>query len=238
MKRGTVPLLVGSIFTLVGTVFLIVGIAVGASTMSFLDSAERTDGTVIELTERTSTDSDGSSSTAWYPTIEFTTPYGETISFVGSTGSNPPAHDVGDEVPVAYDPDNPSDAKLSAFLSLYLLPLIFGGIGVVFTPIGIGLLVVGIRKRRARAKLLREGTEVWAEITYVGRDRHVSINHRHPFVVRATWHDPLSGQTHTASSDYVTRDPRPELEGRTHVRVLYDPSKPDDSLVDLQTPAR
>lgn len=237
MKRGTIPLLVGGIFTLVGAGFLLVAIIIAANSMSFLAGAERTDGIVVDLTERTSTnrDSDGHRRrrTTWYPTVEFTTTDGETVSFDESTGSNPPASDVGDEVPVAYDPDHPSDARVATFGSLYLLPLIFGGVGVVFTPIGAVLLIVGIRKRSSQARLLRDGTEVWAEISHVGVVRNIRLNRRHPYVVHAAWRDPSTGRTHRARSDYLIHDPGPQLLGRTRVRVLYNPDNPDDNVMDL-----
>lgn len=241
MKRGTIPLLVGAILSCVGVVFLIVGVAIGADTVSFLASAERTEGVVVELTERTSTsrDTDGHTrtSTTWYPTVEFSTGAGETVTFESSVGSDPPTHDVGEEVPVAYDPANPSDAKVATGLSLYLLPLIFGGLGVVLSAVGIPLLIVGIRKKRVRRRLLRDGTEVWAEISEVGVEFNVRINRRHPYVVRATWHDPRTGRTHHATSDYLTRDPGPDLRGRTHVRVQYDPENPDENVMDLRAAA-
>jgi hypothetical protein len=43
----------------------------------------------------------------FYPIVEFCTAEGQTIRFQGSTGSNPPAHRVGDKVQVRYDPQSP-----------------------------------------------------------------------------------------------------------------------------------
>jgi len=52
-------------------------------------------------------------------------------------------------------------------------------------------------------------------------------------VVRVAWQDPTSGETHTATSDYVWDDPGPRLASRAGVKVLFDPNRPSRSLVDL-----
>lgn len=236
MRNGRFFTLVGGIFGLIGLLLLCVGIALAASTASFLASAERTDGTVVALTERTTTtrSSDGHtrSSTSWYPTVEFTV-HGSRYSFQSSTGGNPPSYEKGEGVPVAYDPGDPSNARISSFWSAFLAPLIVGGLGVVFTPIGAILFVKGRRIARLRAWLWKQGRQVWAEIEHVGRDFSVQVNKRHPYVVHATWQDERTGRTYTAVSDHLRDDPGPRLQGQTRVRVLYDAADPDRNLIDL-----
>ncbi|MGP3919121.1 DUF3592 domain-containing protein [Nonomuraea sp. 10N515B] len=154
MHNGRLFTIVGGIFGLIGLVLLCVGIALAASTASFLASANQTEGTVAGVTARTTTtrSSDGHirRSTSWYPTVEFTVD-GRRYSFLSSTGSNPPSHKEGESVPVAYDPDDPSNARVASFWSAFLAPLIVGGIGVMFTPIGAVLFAKGRRIARLRA---------------------------------------------------------------------------------------
>ncbi|MEV4014150.1 DUF3592 domain-containing protein [Nonomuraea angiospora] len=69
----------------------------------------------------------------------------------GSSRQQPTSHEQGESVPVAYDPADPSDARMASFWSAFLAPLIAGGLGVVFTPIGAVLLVKGRRIARLRA---------------------------------------------------------------------------------------
>ncbi|MEU4509147.1 DUF3592 domain-containing protein [Nonomuraea wenchangensis] len=153
MHNGRPLTLIGAIFALVGLVLLGVTIALTASTASFLASAQRTEGTVTGLTPRTTTsrDSDGYTrrSTTWYPTVEFTVD-GRRYSFQSSTGHNPPAYTEGEGVPVAYDPDDPSDARISTFWSAFLAPVITGGLGVVFASIGTIVFVLGRRSAKKR----------------------------------------------------------------------------------------
>jgi hypothetical protein len=153
MHNGRPLTLIGAIFALVGLILLGVTLALAASTASFLASAQRTEGTVTGLTPRTTTsrDSDGYTrrSTTWYPTVEFTVD-GRRYSFQSSTGNNPPAYRQGEGVPVAYDPDDPSDARISTFWSAYLAPVITGGLGVVFASIGTIVFVLGRRSAKKR----------------------------------------------------------------------------------------
>jgi uncharacterized protein DUF3592 len=233
MNRGRLFAIIGGIFGLVGVVMLGVGVAWAVSTAAFQASAEQTDGTVVALTERTSTStSSGRRSSAWYPTVEYAVD-GRRYSFDSNVGANPPAYAQGDTVPVAYDPANPSDAQIATFWSAYLGPMIVGGLGIVFTPLGTVLFVMGRRLLRRREWLRTKGREVWAEIADVGVEFSVEINGRHPYVVHATWYDEGTGRTHVATSDPVRDDPGPGLRGRTHVRVLYDPADPDRNVLDL-----
>ncbi|MEV0385848.1 DUF3592 domain-containing protein [Nonomuraea sp. NPDC050643] len=236
MHNGRLFTIVGGIFGLIGLVLLCVGIALAASTASFLGSAERTDGTVVSLIARTTTtrgsDGHARSGTSYYPTVEFAVG-GRRYTFVSSTGGNPPSHKEGESVPVAYDPDDPSDARIASFGSAFLAPLIVGGLGAVFTPIGAVLFVKGRRIARLRAWLREQGRPVWAEIEHVGRDFTVRVTNRHPYVVHATWQDERTGRTYTATSDHLRDDPGPRLRGQTRVRVLYDAADPSRNLVDL-----
>ena len=144
---------------MIGLGLLIGGVAVGIGTVQFMISAERVDGKVVDMTARTSSDSSGtrsSTSTTWYPTVDFTVD-GETHSFQGSVGSNPPAYEIGDPVEVAYDPEDPANARLASFWTAYFLPLVLCGIGVVFTPIGAVLLVAAHRTLATRAWLRGNG---------------------------------------------------------------------------------
>jgi hypothetical protein len=42
---------------------------------------------------------------------------------------------------VLYHPNPPHDARISSFTDLWLLSLILGGLGVLFTALGAGLLL-------------------------------------------------------------------------------------------------
>ena len=115
-------------------------------TLRFVTDAERSTGTVIDLDSQMS---DGD--IVYYPEVRFTTAEGRTVEFKSSSGSSSPP-DVGDRVEVLYDPDDPRDAQLSGFFSLWLWPIACGGLGIAFSVFslfspGWGLLARGRRRR-------------------------------------------------------------------------------------------
>ncbi|QKV97311.1 DUF3592 domain-containing protein [Streptomyces sp. NA02950] len=135
-----------------GTVFLVVGLILAGVSVSFLADAERARGTVVALDWRN--DDHGASGKerendkpAAYPVVEFTSADGARRTFRSSTGSNPPSYEEGDRVEVLYRADSPEDARINGFASLWLLPLVFGGVGLAMA--GIGTAVVRARRWRS-----------------------------------------------------------------------------------------
>ncbi|MFJ9173588.1 DUF3592 domain-containing protein [Streptomyces sp. NPDC102360] len=140
-----------------GGVFVIVGLILAWSSISLLQDARRTEGTVVGIEWRggeirTSGKSRHRDEPAAYPVVEFATADGVRRTFHSSTGSNPPAYEQGERVEVLYRADSPQDAKIDGFLSLWLLPLIFGGIGLFVAAIG---AVIAIVRGRLRAQPVR-----------------------------------------------------------------------------------
>jgi hypothetical protein len=136
-----------------GAVFLVIGLILAGISVSFLADAERARGTVVELEWRS--DNNGASRKSRennrpvaYPVVEFTAADGMPRTFRSSTGSNPPSYEQGERVEVLYRADSPEDARINGFASLWLLPLIFGGIGLVIGGIGTAVAVLGRRRTR------------------------------------------------------------------------------------------
>jgi hypothetical protein len=135
-----------------GSLFLVIGLVLAGVSVSFLTDAEKARGTVVALEWRN--DSVGTSSRkvrsqdkpAAYPVVEFTPTDGTPRTFRSSTGSNPPSYEEGDRVEVLYRADSPDDAEINGFASLWLLPLVFGGLGLLFAGIGTAVAVVGRRR--------------------------------------------------------------------------------------------
>ena len=124
-----------------GALFLVVGVILAGVSVSFLADAERARGTVVALEWRD--DHRGSSrhrraedQPVAYPVVEFTSADGTPRTFRNTTGSNPPSYEEGERVEVLYRADSPDDARINGFASLWLLPLIFGGIGLAIAGIG------------------------------------------------------------------------------------------------------
>ncbi|MFJ8949087.1 DUF3592 domain-containing protein [Streptomyces sp. NPDC102340] len=136
-----------------GAIFLVVGLILAWSSVSLLREADRTTGRVVALKWRdadigTSRKSRNRDEPSAYPVVEFAAADGTPYTFRSSTGSNPPSYEEGERVEVLYRADDPEDAQINGFLSLWLLPLIFGGIGLIAAAVATGIAVFG-RQRRA-----------------------------------------------------------------------------------------
>ncbi|MFZ3555307.1 DUF3592 domain-containing protein [Streptomyces sp. BH055] len=134
-----------------GGIFLVVGLILAWSSVSLLREADRATGTVVSLQwrdedigpSRKSRDRDRP---AAYPVVEFAAADGTPYTFRSSTGSNPPSYEEGERVEVLYRADDPEDAQINGFLSLWLLPLIFGGIGLIAAAVAAIVAMVGRRR--------------------------------------------------------------------------------------------
>ena len=134
-------------------IFLLIGIGLlgGAvlsfvMTLQFIDRAVAADGVVIALEERW--DSDDSAYT-YYPRVAFETEDRRKFEFTSDTGSRPASFDIGDPVRVLFDPARPEAARIDSVLQLWLLPLILGGIGTVFSAFGL-LATLSVASESAR----------------------------------------------------------------------------------------
>ncbi|WP_039942384.1 DUF3592 domain-containing protein [Streptomyces himastatinicus] len=133
-----------------GALFLAIGLILAGVSASFLTDAKRARGTVVSLEWRNDHETSPRTQTddkpAAYPVVAFTSADGAPRKFEDSTGSNPPSYELGERVEVLYAPGSPEDARINGFASLWLMPLIFGGIGFVIAGIGTGVAVATRRR--------------------------------------------------------------------------------------------
>jgi len=102
----------------------------------FVQIAKHTDGKIIRMIEHKDKDED----TAYFPVFSFRDGQGKEQVIHSSSGSFPPAYEVGDTVPVLYNPNDPSNAKIDSFFSIWGIPFITGIIGLVVLPAGLLIL--------------------------------------------------------------------------------------------------
>lgn len=131
--------LIGLIPSCVGILMVAIGAFFYFRTKKFSERAQETKGTVIELVY--DSDSEGG---GYYTVFQFTTTTGQTIEKTGSIRSNPPAHKVGEVIDILYDPAKPNDARIKKTSSLYFVPMLLGGMGIVFFCAGILVFMLGL----------------------------------------------------------------------------------------------
>jgi len=131
--------------------FLLFGICSGLAALGLLGGAawtyfkgQRTlqsrvtaTGTVVELTQQNT-----SRGYILCPVVEFTIPSGERIRFTSEFGSRPASHTVGQSVAVRYDPAEPQKAEVESTMSLWLVPLIMGFMGLIAGCLAVVFLVL------------------------------------------------------------------------------------------------
>lgn len=187
---GRVVFWIGGIFAAVGLVFAIGAAIVFLKDRSFAANGVRAPGTVIEMIG--SRDSDDGYT--YKPVVEFRDADGQPHVFSSSVSSSPPQYSTGEAVTVIYAPGSPDRAIIDSFVDRYLMPLIFGGLGTLFTIIGFGILFARVRGRQIAAQLRASGLPIQAKVTECYRDTSVQVNGRSPWRVLCQATHPADGK--------------------------------------------
>ncbi len=205
----------------------------GIGTVAFVadqrmvESALHAEGMVVALDLRS-----GNDGSVYAPVVRWQDRSGIAHEFTSRAGSNPAAYEQGETVPVIYPPDEPGRAKIDGFWDRYLLPLIFAGLGSVFTVIGALLVGSYLRRRWIISRLKRFGIRIDARVTKCQPDHSTITNGKHPFIVEAKGTNPVTGRSARFQSDPVTVDLTQRLAHCT-VPVLVSPEQPSRHYVDL-----
>lgn len=107
---------------------------------------QRADGIVTDLVEMRKyvNEQDRVTEVYYYPVVRFTPSDGRSREIQLTEGSNPPAHEIGESVTILYEPEHPLDARIKSTwgtISMWLLPVLTGFLGLVFGGIVYGFSV-------------------------------------------------------------------------------------------------
>ena len=197
------------------------------STKTFLETAARTEGTVVELIRSRSDGSD-----TYKPVVHFVDQNGKTIEFTSSTSSNPPSYSVDEKVGVWYDPMKPQHAEIDGYFSLWGITAIFGGLGAIFFLVGAGIIVGTTVKSRQDEHLRTRGPPIETDLQSVQLNTSFEVNGKHPYKVLTQWFNPFTSEVHVFESDSVWFDPTSYLKDRK-ITVFIENDNPKKYLVDL-----
>lgn len=208
---------------LLRTIFLIVGLGVLAGsvyntlqTKDFLSSAVHAEGEVVDLIARRS-----DNSTTYAPKVSFYTANKQRLSFTSSSSSSPAAYSRGEKVTVLYSPNNPSNAKIDSFFSLWGASLIMGVLGVVFSAVGGGIWINQIRNKRKIEWLKVHGQPLITEFQSVQRNTSLKVNGKSPWVIHSQWSDSRENKVYTFKSDNLWFNPESFIQDQ-QITVLID----------------
>lgn len=131
-------ILIPAAVTLVGLV--VIGLAVRHLILAhrFARTAVATTGTVVQV--QTQAPGGGSninmSDSVYFPTVRFTTASGQNVEFTPRVGSNLDPHTVGRQVPVLYQPNDPTSARINTFALRRVGPGCLLTVGIFLTAGG------------------------------------------------------------------------------------------------------
>ena len=132
-------LTLGIVFSLVGGLLALIGVFLFIRTRIFIGNAQEVKGTVIQMVYSRSSSSSGSGG-GYAPVYQFRTLEGQTIMIQDSLSSNPPGFQVGQEIDVLYESGNPQKARINKWMNLYFVPVLLGGMGLIFGGVGIAIV--------------------------------------------------------------------------------------------------
>lgn len=113
--------MIGLVFGLIGAAMLSVIIYLYISHQNFLQRAVPAIGVVV--------------SSPHQPVIDYEY-NGEMYSYYSSVSSNPPSYEMGEQVEVFVNPDNPNDVIVNTFTERWFVITLVGGMGLLFFGIG------------------------------------------------------------------------------------------------------
>ena len=227
------------VFSAIGIALLAGALLWAQNTRSFLAQASTAQGTVIDLVRSRSnssgssgSSSSSSSSSTYAPLVRFLTAKGEKIEFTSSSGSHPPSYSQGESVEVLYQAGAPRDAVINGFVSLWLGPMIVGGIGSIFFLIGGGIGLASALQGRKEEYLRQYGTRIPTSFQSDELNTSLAVNGRHPFRVFTQWINPTTSEIHVFASENLWFDPSPHINDRP-ITVFIEPGNPKEYFVDL-----
>lgn len=86
--------------------------------------------------------SDSEAGTLYQVVVEFQTREGQTVRWTDSIASNPAAGDVGDQIPMKYNPDDPNEARIARAFRMWFATVFLSGMGLIFGGVGAVLLIL------------------------------------------------------------------------------------------------
>lgn len=135
-KQGVnVGKLVGGLFFSIGLLMLTVTAYLIYRDYKFQQRAVPTTGTIVDHKTHYSRNDDGGSTLMYACVYEYDY-MGKHYSYTSNTSSSSPSGDIGEQVEVLVDPDNPGDITVNTFWERWTLILILGFIGTIFSTVG------------------------------------------------------------------------------------------------------
>jgi Protein of unknown function (DUF3592) len=117
----------------IGVILLVISIYLFKRSVDFIDSGIKTTATVIEL--EAISDSDG---TTYKPIFRFLTHTNQTIIYRDHASSSPAVFEVGEEVGVVYDREDPNNVKILTYTGAFIWTIVLACLSLPLIVVGGG----------------------------------------------------------------------------------------------------
>lgn len=149
-----IPMIAGVVFCVIGMVLLGIGWNDFQKTRVMLSHYQEAEGTVVEISQVPCAYS-GCIGYIYTPTISFT-PQGshqpmivkskDSMGDVEILGKIKHPFSIDQKIKILYSPQNPDQIKVKRFSSLWLLPSIWGALGILFVPLGLAVTIAAYKE--------------------------------------------------------------------------------------------
>jgi hypothetical protein len=126
---------VGVLVLFVGLVGLYLIIKNVMQDLAFERTAIAITGTMIKIDQNTTTDDDGVSSTGYYPVFEYEINQ-KTYQTTSNVSLGEDNYEIGEEVPILIDPEDPEKIIVNTFTDRWMLYIILGAFALMFILMG------------------------------------------------------------------------------------------------------
>lgn len=225
MKRVKIISLIGAIiFGIIGVVCVVIGTAEFVKTKEFVSDAALVKAKVSTIEN----DIDDEGDTDYTAFVTYT--YEETeYKRVRLKEYNSSLYE-GKTIELYLDKTNPRYVRIKSVI--YMFPIVFIGVGIIFLLIGVIILIVRMRGDKKRKKIMETGIRMQAQVKGSMIDTSYTINSKHPYRLECVYYDELSGQPVICTSDIIWESPDMYMD--KYVTVYVDREDRSRYVVDLK----
>lgn len=227
--KNLIFLFIVGILILSGDFFLI------KNNISFLRNSEKTEGIVTDILKESSSDG-----TTYRPEISFIDSRGENIIFSSSVSSSTSTYRKGEIVPVLYQKNNSSNAKINSFLTLWGAETILTFMGSILVISVIYTTYKNNKKSSLKNKLILNGTKIEAAVVSIDDNSvyanslfsYKNLNIRKTYQIIAQWLNPSDNKMYIFNSDFINYNPKDIILDKK-INVYIDRNNPQIYYMDL-----
>ncbi|HEY9256902.1 DUF3592 domain-containing protein [Chitinophaga sp.] len=213
-----------SIFLAVGLLLTGISLLLWYNTASYNAASTKTTGTVVDLLEK--------GNHAFSPVVMYADANGTKHRYISDISSRPAGYSIGETIEMYYETKNPDNARIADW-SQYLGCWITGGLGIIFSILGLGYFVKRKASHSRQKQLKQSGLLVHANIVSVENNPSIEVNGRNPFFIRCEAKDSLTGNKKSFKSGLIWSDPRPAIGNHKKINVYVDRNNSRKYYVDI-----